>query len=93
MKTNINRQERYWKYVLPFCVAGLGLCTSNSTGEVWRSTHPLSLSNVFVSATESATALGYRAVSLSAASNRLGAVWLRDYAPAELQLFVPYESL
>jgi hypothetical protein len=38
-------------------------------------------------------ALGYRAVSLSATTNSVSAVWLRDYTPAELGTFIPFAGV
>jgi CubicO group peptidase (beta-lactamase class C family) len=50
-------------------------------------------SNTFLPYAQEHVALGYRTISLSSATNQISAVWLQDYVPAELQLFVPYADV
>lgn len=71
---------------------GLALCYLRARGETWTTTDPAT-SNSIPNVARDQLALGYRAISLSATTNLIAAVWLRDYKPADLQLFVPYTGL
>ncbi len=88
----IKFRARYSRLPPLLCLLSLALWMSSARAEVWSYTAPCA-SNAFFSAAQGRLALGYRAISLSSASNRIAAVWLQDYAPAQLQMFVPYSGL
>src|SRR5215468_10367188 len=80
------------KLVRSLCVLCVAMNCVGASGEVWSYSQPCS-TNLFCQQAALRNALGYRAVSLSSVLNYASALWLRDYAPSELQIFVPYDEL
>lgn len=92
MQTILKPIQHCQRLTTPLLLLLCGLATATLRADVWTHTSSCS-SNDFWAAAQSPIALGYRAISLSSANDQLSAVWLRDYAPSQLQWFVPHAAL